>query len=57
MNAIESLSKDLTIIIVAHRVSTLKNCSKIIEFEKGHIKRIGTYQEILNNSNIPVLNH
>jgi ABC-type multidrug transport system fused ATPase/permease subunit len=49
MNAIEGLSEELTIIMVAHRVSTLKNCTKIIEFEKGEIKRIGTYKEIINN--------
>jgi len=49
MNAIEGLSEELTIIMVAHRVSTLKNCTQIIEFEKGEIKRIGTYKEIINN--------
>lgn len=48
MNGIEKLGTDVTLIIVAHRISTLKNCSKIIEMENGCIKRIATYQEIKN---------
>ncbi len=47
MRSIEALHKNLTIIIIAHRVSTLKNCNKIIELTKGKIKRICTYKEIL----------
>ncbi len=46
MNAIETFEKDLTIIIVAHRISTLKNCTQIVELENGRVKRIGTYSEI-----------
>ena len=37
MQSIEGLSKDLTIIIVAHRLSTLKNCTQIVELGKGII--------------------
>jgi ATP-binding cassette, subfamily B, bacterial PglK len=31
MEAIEGLSGDLTILIIAHRLTTLKNCTKIID--------------------------
>ena len=48
MQSIEDLSKDLTIIIVAHRLSTLKNCTQIVELGEGIIKRIDTYQGIMN---------
>ena len=34
MVAIKNLSNDLTILIIAHRISTLKNCSQIIELKK-----------------------
>lgn len=35
MAAIEGLSHQFTIILIAHRLSTLKNCDKILEFNKG----------------------
>lgn len=48
MDAIENLGEDLTVIIVAHRLSTLKNCTQVIELVDGRIKRSGTYQEIVD---------
>ena len=48
MQSIEGLSKDLTIIIVAHRLSTLKSCAQIVELGEGTIKRIDNYQNIMN---------
>ena len=47
IEAIENLDDDLTVIIVAHRLSTLKNCTQIIELEDGQIKQIGIYQDIV----------
>jgi ATP-binding cassette subfamily B protein len=47
MQSIEDLSEDLTILIIAHRLSTLKNCTQIVEIDNGCVKRIGTYQEIV----------
>ncbi len=47
MDAIEGLSKDLTILMIAHRLSTLKNCSQIVELEGGGVKRITAYQNIV----------
>lgn len=37
MEAIEGLSKNLTILIIAHRLSTLKNCDKIFHLDQGKI--------------------
>ena len=37
MEAIDSLSEELTVLIIAHRVSTLKNCSAIIDIAKGKV--------------------
>lgn len=47
MQAIESLSKDLTILIIAHRLTTLMHCHQIVELGERGILRIGTYQEIV----------
>jgi ATP-binding cassette subfamily B protein len=49
MQAIEGLSNGLTILIIAHRLSTLKNCTQIIELGGGRIKRAGTYQNIVSD--------
>lgn len=48
MQAIESLSQSITIFIIAHRLSTLKNCTQILELGEGKIKRIGTYNQIVD---------
>lgn len=50
MQAIESLSQDLTLLIIAHRVTTLKNCTQIVELSDGGIKCIGSYQDIVNKA-------
>ena len=47
MEAIEGLSKNLTLLIIAHRLTTLKNCTQIVELGAGGIKRIGSYQELI----------
>ena len=47
MQAIEGLSQDLTLLIIAHRLTTLKNCTRIVELGDGGIKRTGSYQDIL----------
>lgn len=49
MQSIEGLSSDLTLLIIAHRLSTLKNCTQIVELSGGSIKRIGSYQDIVNS--------
>jgi ABC-type multidrug transport system fused ATPase/permease subunit len=48
MSIINQLSSDLTILIVAHRLTTLKGCTEILELDDGAVKRIGTYSEIIN---------
>lgn len=50
MEAIDSLSQDLTLFIIAHRISTLKNCTQIVELGNGGIRRSGNFQEIVNQA-------
>ena len=49
MDAIESLSKDLTLLIIAHRLTTLKNCTQIVELGNGTILRHGSYHDIISS--------
>jgi ATP-binding cassette subfamily B protein len=48
MQAIEGLSQDLTVLIIAHRLTTLKNCTQIVELGEGGIKRVGSFNDIVN---------
>ena len=47
MEAIDALGSDITVIMIAHRLATLKACSHIVELNAGHVKRHGTYPEIV----------
>lgn len=44
--AMETLMKTHTVIIVAHRLSTIKNVDRIMVFDKGQIVEQGTYDEL-----------
>ena len=48
--SIDNISKDYTIIIVAHRLSTIVNCHKIYMLDKGQIIDSGTHKELLHNN-------
>ncbi len=48
MEAIDGLDRDLTILIIAHRLSTLSGCTRIVELNKGNIVRIGSYNELIS---------
>jgi ATP-binding cassette subfamily B protein len=52
MSAIDALDNNLTVILIAHRLTTLKNCDKIIELEGGVIKSIMTYHEMTSSKSI-----
>lgn len=50
MEAIEVLDPDLTILIVAHRLTTLRNCTQVVELAHGRIARIGSYDTLVTPS-------
>jgi ATP-binding cassette subfamily B protein len=50
MDAIRNLGQELTLIIVAHRLTTLESCTHIIELDQGKILRVGSYEEIINQN-------
>jgi len=43
---VENLRSTMTILIVAHRLSTVRNADKVIYFESGEIKGVGTFTEL-----------
>ena len=48
MEAVHNLKNNITIILIAHRLSTVKKCDKIFLFEKGELKNEGTFDELIN---------
>ena len=52
MDEINKLRKDLTIILIAHRLNTIKNCDVIFRFEKGQLVTQGTFNELFNVNKI-----
>lgn len=46
MQSLESLSSIKTLLIIAHRITTLKFCKKIILLEHGKINAIGSFDEL-----------
>lgn len=50
MDAIINFSKNITIIIIAHRLSTVKRCDNIFLIEGGKIAAKGTFQELINKN-------
>lgn len=50
MEAVHNLSNQKTIILIAHRLSTVKKCDRIFYLEQGQVIASGTYDELLANS-------
>jgi ABC-type multidrug transport system fused ATPase/permease subunit len=50
MDSIEGLSSDITILLIAHRLTTVQRCHTIVELEHGRVVAQGTYQQLLECS-------
>ena len=51
-DALEKLMKDKTSFVIAHRLSTVISCDKIIVLQAGEIREIGTHAELLEKNGI-----
>lgn len=49
LEAIEGIAKLKTMIVIAHRLTTVKNCDKVYVIEKGKIVKEGSYNEVINS--------
>lgn len=50
MDAIEGLERDLTILLIAHRLTTVRRCDTIVELKNGRVVAQGTYEQLLECS-------
>ena len=50
MDSIEGLNRDCTILLIAHRLTTVQRCDIIVELEHGRVVAQGTYEQLLECS-------
>lgn len=50
MEALELVARRCTTVVIAHRLSTVRRCDRIFEFDRGRIRASGTYEELLARS-------
>ena len=51
MEAVNNLSKNITIIMIAHRLSTVSKCDTIFQFDKGELIAEGPPKKMFRNNN------
>jgi ABC-type multidrug transport system fused ATPase/permease subunit len=47
MEAVNALHGAKTLIVVAHRLSTISNCDRIYRLERGRVAKVGTFAEVV----------
>jgi ABC-type multidrug transport system fused ATPase/permease subunit len=50
--ALEQVMRGRTSLVIAHRLSTIRNADKIIALDGGHIREIGSHEELLNRGGL-----
>ena len=50
--ALESLSKDHTLVIIAHRLATIRKVDRIFVIDNGRLVDQGTYEELLQRCDL-----
>ena len=49
MEAVNNIGKDITVILIAHRLNTVKKCDKIFKLEKGRLIDQGSFDTLIKN--------
>jgi ABC-type multidrug transport system fused ATPase/permease subunit len=49
MEAVQNLNHSLTIILIAHRLTTVRECNQIFLLDNGFVQARGTYDELFAN--------
>jgi ABC-type multidrug transport system fused ATPase/permease subunit len=50
MEAVQNVRADKTIILIAHRLSTVRTCDTIFLMEHGRVVAQGTYDELVSGN-------
>lgn len=52
MSALNSAFENRTVVVVAHRLSTIRNADQIVVLDKGHIIEIGNHESLFEQKGI-----
>jgi ATP-binding cassette subfamily B protein len=52
MSAINALTKDKTVVMIAHRLKTVRNCDNIFVIDEGKIVQSGKHEELMQEDGI-----
>ena len=52
MEAVNNLSHEVTIILIAHRLSTVRQCDQIYVLEQGEVIDSGTFEQLASRSEL-----
>jgi ATP-binding cassette subfamily B protein len=50
MDAIEGLNRDFTVLLIAHRLTTVQRCDIVVELKHGRVLAQGTYEQLFESS-------
>ncbi len=50
VEALEALQGDHTVVVIAHRLSTVRDCDTLFLMERGRVSASGTYEELIGSS-------
>ena len=50
INSLSDLDREVTVVLVAHRLSTLEDCDVIVEMQDGRIVGSGTFEDLMSTS-------
>ena len=50
MEAVRNLGREITIILIAHRLTTVRECDRIFLLDKGSVAAVGNYRELVDSN-------
>ena len=50
IEAIKGLDRELTVLMIAHRLSTVQHCDTIVELHNGRVVAVGSYEQLIDSS-------